>query len=324
MEEKKFSLKEASLTFLLAFVLCQAFVFVGQILINLILSTIGYSSEKITSFVSSPFGYFLLACFQFTSFVAVFIYCYKKTDLKENFSKNKKISWNILLFVAVGIVVMFCLSYFINYFTTLINLNGNTSSSLPYQINTPAKLILSVISLAVLPGIGEELLFRATILNGLKKKSKLFALLVSSLFFTIFHFNISQLFYPFLFGLLLGVVYLLTDNIAYPIIIHFSNNALNLMLQYFSSGSYFEISSLNFVLMICGIVIFLIILAVLFYKLYKKEVNLQNKVIENQTTEQTNIKKPIENNQNNDKTIETLKFLWPILVMIIFYIINVV
>lgn len=320
MEEKKFSLKEASLTFLLAFILCQVFVFVGQFFLNLVMSVIGFSAEKITSFISSPLGYFLLACFQFSSFVVIFIYCYKKTDLKENFSKNKKISWDILLFVAIGIIVMFCLSYFINYFTTLINLNGNTSSSLPYQINTPTKLILSLISLAVLPGIGEELLFRATILNGLKKKSKLFALLISSLFFTIFHFNISQLFYPFLFGLLLGLVYLLTDNIVYPIIIHFSNNALNLLLQYFSSSSYFEISSLNFVLMICGIVIFLIILTVLFYMLYKKEAKLKNCVIENQTTEQTNMKKPL----NNNKLTENLKFLWPILVMIIFYIINVV
>lgn len=317
MKEKDFSFKEASLAFLLAFLICQVVVLFGQLFLSIVLTMFKMSSEKIADFTSTPLGYLIISLFQVSSFVLVFLYCYKKTNLKENFSRKKRLSYNTIIFIVLGIVVMFSLSYFINYFTTLLNLFGDTSSSLPYEIDNLPTLFLSLTSLALLPSIGEELLFRATLLNGLKKRNKLFAIVVSSLFFSIFHFNLSQLFYPFLFGLLLGCAYVYTENILVPILMHFTNNALNLILQYFLGETIFEISTTNFVLMLLGIIIFLIIISTLLYKIFKREktVIINNDSSKPQDTEQNYHTKMT----NSDK----LRFFTPIVIMIIFYIINI-
>lgn len=332
MVKREFSYKEASLTFFLSFIISQFVVGVGQFLINSILSFSGFSAEKISNFTSTPLGYLLISIFQLASFVGVFIFCYKTTDLSKNFHKKTKNNWNILIFIALGIISMFSLSYFINYFTTLLNLKGQPSSTLPYEINSPLSFICSIISLAVFPAIGEELIFRATILNGLKKKNKLFALVISSVMFTIFHFNLSQLFYPFLFGLLLGLSYLITDNIYVPILMHFANNALNITLQYLLNSEIFVISISNTVLMILGIIIFIIIIAVLLYIMYKKEKAELIKNISKDCEVEASKMAKVNNDLNKDSILDStygnkmstkdkIKFLWPIVIMSLIYII---
>lgn len=52
------------------------------------------------------------------------------------------------------------------------------------------------------------------------------AVIVSALLFGLFHANLSQLFYAFLLGLLLGYVYLRTGKLRYSIALHMLFNLL--------------------------------------------------------------------------------------------------
>ena len=83
-----------------------------------------------------------------------------------------------------------------------------------------------VISGVMLVPIIEELIFRGVILNRLNNKVNfIYAIIISSVLFSLFH-GFGRLIPTFFFGLCMCVVYLKTNNITIPIIIHFLNNAI--------------------------------------------------------------------------------------------------
>lgn len=96
-------------------------------------------------------------------------------------------------------------------------------------IPKPADLFFSL-CLFVSIAIGEELLNRGYILNNLMKSMHpLLALFISSIFFSLMHiFNSNyswiSLWNLLLAGILLGLVYILTQNLWFPIALHFSWN----------------------------------------------------------------------------------------------------
>ena len=94
--------------------------------------------------------------------------------------------------------------------------------------------LISILSLAILPAIFEELLFRGLILKGLKRYSKTFSIWLSTIAFCLFHMSFRQTLYPILFGLALGLVMYKENNIVYCMILHFVNNFTTLTLSYFN------------------------------------------------------------------------------------------
>lgn len=78
--------------------------------------------------------------------------------------------------------------------------------------------------------IMEEIAFRGVICKGVDKLShRWLAIIVSSLFFGIWHRNLGQFVYTFSWGLICGYVYLLTDRLRYPMLIHFICNVLAIL-----------------------------------------------------------------------------------------------
>lgn len=103
-------------------------------------------------------------------------------------------------------------------------------SELTYQetiitlIKTP---IASFLSVCILAPIIEEILIRGFILSGLKNNyGATVAILVSSVIFSLFHFNMVQTLSAFICGLLLGLLYLKTNSILNCIIAHFGYNLI--------------------------------------------------------------------------------------------------
>ena len=270
MKENKFDAKKSSLIFLLAFLIVQVVLSFWQIILKTILTIFHY--HDVDNFLSNPFLYMIFTLAQRLVFVGIFVFSLKNLNLKKEI-KQKPLNWKLTLtFLVFGIITMFALSYFINFVTMALNLLHKPSTSIPYEINNWSSYLFSIVSLALLPAIGEELLFRATIFNGLKSKGKLYAVIMSSVMFMIFHFNLSQLYYPLLFGMLLGIAYALTDSIIVPISMHFLNNALNITLQFASNGS---ASSTKLYQVIIGVVIYLLILYVSLFIMDKKETQEQ-------------------------------------------------
>ena len=92
--------------------------------------------------------------------------------------------------------------------------------------------LITVLGVALIPAVGEELMFRGLF-------QKLFGqrfnphngIALTALLFAVVHFNLTNFFYYFVLGVVLGYAYYWGKNILFPIIIHFINNSL-VLLQY--------------------------------------------------------------------------------------------
>ncbi len=87
--------------------------------------------------------------------------------------------------------------------------------------------IITLIGLALIPAVGEELMFRGYLMNLFAQKSNYHnGIAASALIFAFVHFNFSNFFYYFVLGVVMGYVYYWGRNLVFPMIIHFVNNAL--------------------------------------------------------------------------------------------------
>lgn len=77
----------------------------------------------------------------------------------------------------------------------------------------------------------EELFYRRIILNSLlERHSAFFAILVSSIMFSIGHTDLNYSIYFFVYGIVLGILFLKTRNIYYSISLHIFINFLTIFL----------------------------------------------------------------------------------------------
>jgi membrane protease YdiL (CAAX protease family) len=80
--------------------------------------------------------------------------------------------------------------------------------------------------LAIIPAIVEELFFRGVIQNYLKDlcKNTFIAILLTSAFFSLMHFELFSFLPRFMLSILLGYVFVASKNLIIPMICHFINN----------------------------------------------------------------------------------------------------
>lgn len=97
-----------------------------------------------------------------------------------------------------------------------------------------APVILVIIQTVILAPISEELLFRGILYQRLKAFTGKFWLsaLISSLIFGVYHLNLAQGIFAFLFGLLACAVYDKIQNLWASILLHIGGNLLSVILVY--------------------------------------------------------------------------------------------
>ena len=100
---------------------------------------------------------------------------------------------------------------------------ADTSSMEPYE------LVLQFVSICVVPAFCEELLFRGAILSNCRRFGRANAVFISALLFSLMHQNIEQIFYTFVAGLILGVIYERTGSIWNCVALHLVNNFVSLI-----------------------------------------------------------------------------------------------
>ena len=302
MKKKGLTIFDAGIAFLLAFVLSQLTGGFGVSIIKSIMSACGKTDAKIDAFFDTASGYLVQALCMNIAFVLVFVWYIRRVNKTEVLAKPDSNTWKYAaICVVIGVATMFLLSGSLNYFQLLVDKLGFESPSVGFELNSLSSYLISLVALAVVPAICEEMLFRGVLVNALKHKGKVFAVVISSIMFSIFHFSPSQLIYPICFGLILAIVYLRTNNILFPMLLHFINNALSLSIQYFSSGSSGEfvhsISTLIFALItLAG---WIVIMVYMF-----KEFNHHNK----KTTDNQNLSAPPQSTTTNTQTSATTKF----------------
>jgi hypothetical protein len=109
------------------------------------------------------------------------------------------------------------------------------------QMKTTGDLVINLFIMALLPAIGEELFFRGSLQKVLLRLSNQpwLAIFISSAIFALLHNTFLKIIPIFTLGLCLGIIYHVTRNLWYTIIIHFLNNALAVLSVYYSTKSEF-------------------------------------------------------------------------------------
>ncbi len=109
-------------------------------------------------------------------------------------------------------------------------------------------LWVNLLVVALIPAIGEELLFRATGINLLKELTGNVhvAVIVTSFFFAFFHFQFFSFLPRFVLGLLLGYFFVISRSIWIPIFAHFINNASSVIIFYLYYNGSIKVSMNDF------------------------------------------------------------------------------
>ncbi len=118
-----------------------------------------------------------------------------------------------------------------------LSLNATISAMLGKEVvNSTSELIenspiwLIFIIVVIVGPIIEELLFRKLLIDRISKYGDVFAIIISSVAFGLFHGNFYQFFYATFLGLLLGYMYTKTGNNIYNTIMHMIINFLGSVL----------------------------------------------------------------------------------------------
>jgi membrane protease YdiL (CAAX protease family) len=100
------------------------------------------------------------------------------------------------------------------------------------RVDTPGDIALSFFAIAVIPAIGEEIIFRGFFQRELIQQTGKVHLSVwiAAFVFSFIHFQFLGFFPRVLLGALLGYMYVWSGSLLVPICMHFTNNALTLSL----------------------------------------------------------------------------------------------
>tara|TARA_B100000586_G_scaffold56460_1_gene38547 strand:- start:1386 stop:2237 length:852 start_codon:yes stop_codon:yes gene_type:complete len=102
----------------------------------------------------------------------------------------------------------------------------------------PLEISLLVFSAVILAPLWEELIFRGLLYGYLKSRMSVFAaLLVSSLIFSAYHFNLDALMPLLIVGIATGYIYERTRSLYFAIFFHALFNALSMAVLFILAGS---------------------------------------------------------------------------------------
>ncbi|PFM11499.1 CPBP family intramembrane metalloprotease [Bacillus cereus] len=167
----------------------------------------------------------------FSLTLIIFFLIYRKEIMKDT-KLSIKLSRNPFVWILVGIILIF-LGQMVgslldkNIFQ-LTTQSANTSSTVAAAVISPVELI----SIVLLAPLVEEFVFRYAAINILTRRfTQTWSILISSLFFSIMHFDFPFIFGYFLIGLVLAMVYVRTNLLLVSFFVHAIMNLIVVMFQ---------------------------------------------------------------------------------------------
>lgn len=102
------------------------------------------------------------------------------------------------------------------------------------QMDTPWMFLLNLVIIAILPGIGEELIFRGILQKqiGGMLKNPIVAIWLSAIIFSAIHLQFEGFLPRMVLGVVLGYLYHWTGNLWVPMLAHAFNNGIQIALIY--------------------------------------------------------------------------------------------
>lgn len=138
------------------------------------------------------------------------------------------------------------------------------------NISTIEALMINLFMIAIIPAVGEELVFRSVLQPIMVKlfRNVHVGIIIGSLLFSLLHFQFYGLLPRFVLGLFLGYLYYWSGSIVIPMIMHFVNNGSAVLVYYLHANGVIEIPMKDFgsvsnpLYMVMSILITIIILAI--------------------------------------------------------------
>lgn len=153
----------------------------------------------------------------------------KKISIQELFRFNKIKVGTIFLTILFAYLIM-PLMQEINLISMLFA--KNEISSKMYNIAESKPFIISLLSVAAVPAILEESVYRGCFFNVYSKKSPIKGILLSAFLFGIMHLNLNQFSYAFVMGIIFCLLIEGTNSIITSMIIHFVINGTSVVTLY--------------------------------------------------------------------------------------------
>lgn len=102
------------------------------------------------------------------------------------------------------------------------------------QMDSVSELMANLVLIALLPAIGEELVFRGVVQRQFMRwlRNPWWAIALAAAVFSAIHLQFEGFLSRWLLGLVLGWLYWRTGNFWVPVVVHFFNNAFQVLAQY--------------------------------------------------------------------------------------------
>ncbi len=243
--------------------------------VEIIMSNLGYTTEKIEQILNSTILSSVINALSLLGFLFTYIIISKITKLNTE-KETKKFSFHNLLIVVIISVISFILLFGINAnFQILLNNFSYKSSS--FNISNYSEFLVGIITMCIFPAVLEELIFRGVVFKILRQKGVVFATVLSSLIFAIYHFNLSQLLFPIFMGMILCLIYEKTNDLRYSMIFHFTNNFISLCFTFFLKNFTIDFSIVFLVLSIFSFIALIGIICLVLKKFSTADIS-KNKI----------------------------------------------
>ena len=196
------------------------------------------------------------------AFLSSAFYCSEKDVKKLKITKFSPVYILPTIFLTVGMTLG------LGFLNTLVARGVASMGGKVADINIPTGnafyFVLFSVVLCLLPAIAEELFFRGVLLDSLSDTHVILRVITVALCFSLYHGNVSQLAYQFVYGAGLCFLTLKAKSVIPAMIAHFCNNFFALTTYYFN----IDIDLFNPILIVIGAV--LLILFAIFTALYRK------------------------------------------------------
>lgn len=165
----------------------------------------------------------------------------------------QKVKSNLLTAGVCVLIAFICLFGYI----MLQNLCAEVFIKLGWQTRQTLNLFgngfwVAFITMAVLPPIYEELIFRFLLCKGLRliKLKDWWVIVISAVIFMLYHRSWSQTAYQLIMGIFFAWIFLKTNNLGWTMLIHFINNAFVITYTYIAGtdSAVFQLTALNITL----------------------------------------------------------------------------
>ncbi len=191
-------------------------------------------------------GVLSAVCYMAPFFLAGgFYYVLSRRTVTQRLELNIRLPREFPLLILAGLAILTAGAIINAAFCDLIGYSMPTGTPTPADYNSPASVILYM-TVALAPAFAEEFLFRGVFYRNLRPFGRAQAVIISALMFALMHQNIAQLFYTFLAGIAMALMYELTGSIWCSVFFHMFNNELSVLREVLYYGKFGE-SALHYI-----------------------------------------------------------------------------